>query len=330
MPESLVEEALSLSKEGFRVFPVHSPQGNGCSCRKARCNNRGKHPCTHHGVHDASADAKVVTQMWNSYPWANIAIATGNGLVVVDVDGPQGADSLKALGAPRTATSSTGRGQHFYYEGDAGCRTKLAPGIDIRGQGGYVIAPPSRHANGAAYTWSRPLSEGIASAPEWVNHRRKASRAHETLASPAHPDLKHWPEGERNDRLFRHPAAMRALGMSPAEIAAALPKANAERCHPPLDPGEVAQIAKSAGQRPEGRCVDRRLLTLGLGPYAIAIYVALHSYTNCANRCFPSITTLAKATRMSRDTAIRAIKTLESAGFIRVERTRKHNVYTLL
>ena len=128
------------------------------------CVAGAKVPATTHGLHDATTDRDVIRQWWERWPRANVAIRTGavSGLVVLDVDGPEGFASLKALEArhgalPRTYTVSTPRGGlHFYFAHPGGTipnsAGKIAPGIDLRGDGGYVVAPPSVLTGRGSYT----------------------------------------------------------------------------------------------------------------------------------------------------------------------------------
>ena len=137
---------------------------------------KGKRPLTDHGYKDASTDASTIGQAWTRNPDANVGLVTGS-LIVVDVDGPEGAKSLEALEAQHeplapTLSASTGRGVHRYYRCPEGVTIgnsagKLGVGLDVRGKGGYVIAPPSVHASGKRYEW---IAEGvpIAELPEWI------------------------------------------------------------------------------------------------------------------------------------------------------------------
>lgn len=141
---------------------------------------QGKSPLCPHGFNDASAD-KVVLQEWNKqFPDCNIGMPTGaiNNIFVVDVDGKSGAQSITALenayGKLNAPTVSTGKGKHLYFKMpediaiNCSVRT-VAPGIDIRGNGGYVVAPPSIHSNGNRYQWENfDFSQGFPTAPEWL------------------------------------------------------------------------------------------------------------------------------------------------------------------
>jgi hypothetical protein len=155
---STARVAVALARRGWRVFP--------CS---------GKLPLTEHGCKDATEDTDKVREWWTRFPSANVAIATGRGLLVVDIDGEQGRASLELLEQrhaplPRTLTAKTGGGGlHLYFHlvtqlgNTAG---KLGPGIDTRGDGGYVIAPPSIHSSGQRYEWDQ--NEEMAAAPPWL------------------------------------------------------------------------------------------------------------------------------------------------------------------
>lgn len=169
--------ALGYARRGWPVFPCHAPVGRGCTCPAgAGCASVGKHPRTRHGLHDASTDAGTIKAWWRTWPRANVGIRTGEGLVVVDIDPAHGgAASIEALEAkhgrlPATlAVRTGGAGLHLYFAVEKAVRNSagaLGPGIDVRGEGGYVVAPPSRHVSGAAYRWSGVGS--LAPMPTWV------------------------------------------------------------------------------------------------------------------------------------------------------------------
>lgn len=170
-PGAMVEAALDLTRLG-PVFP--------CS---------DKRPLTERGYKDGTTDPGQIAEWWGAWPEANVALATG-GLIVLDVDGPDGEQTLAALEAeggplPATLEARTGRGRHLYYRSPqgavigntAGSRGRgLGKGLDVRGQGGYVIAPPSVHAEtGRPYAWVDP-GVPLATLPEWVAARLEKPR----------------------------------------------------------------------------------------------------------------------------------------------------------
>lgn len=169
---------------GFAVMPVHgiNPITKKCTCGKDQCNTpdhrgkvqAGKHPWTINGLKNASSNIDAIETLWNLKKHSNIGIVTGpiSGIFVLDIDGPQGESSLQLYGAlPETLTSFTGNGRHLVFKYPskkvytrAG---KFAPGLDIRGEGGYIVAPPSVHANGSVYQWIDDAVP-IAEAPSWL------------------------------------------------------------------------------------------------------------------------------------------------------------------
>src|SRR5690606_31866218 len=112
-----IDQVLSLSRRDWKLFPVFEPAGLGaCSCGKTDCNRPAKHPRTAHGLKDATTDPEQLQRWWAQWPSANVGLATGavSGLFVIDVDGPAGDLSLKALelrhGAlPPTLVATSGR-----------------------------------------------------------------------------------------------------------------------------------------------------------------------------------------------------------------------------
>ena len=160
----LLQVALRYADHGWPVLPVHTPRVSGCSCPAVDCGSPGKHPRTARGVHDASTDADRIRTWWQRWPDANVAVATGaaSGLLVVDVDLPDGPASLARLVADRgplpatceQRTGSGGRQLLFVHPGEpVGNRARLQPGIDVRGDGGYIVVPPSAHPSGHRYRW---------------------------------------------------------------------------------------------------------------------------------------------------------------------------------
>jgi len=157
---------------GFSIFPCHGVNNNlRCTCGKYPCGDcnksAGKHPYTAHGCKDASNDAMVVEKLFNHRTDLNIAIATGapSGVFVLDIDCE---DSLAGYELPHTLTTTTGRGRHLYFkmpDFEVKNAVGILPKVDIRGTGGYVIAPPSRHYSGAIYNSNEA---GIADAPDWL------------------------------------------------------------------------------------------------------------------------------------------------------------------
>ena len=165
----MLEHALQYAGRGWRVFPTHTPTAGGCSCGRPTCTDVGKHPRIKAWQKAATTDAAQIHKWWTKWPSANIGIATGQGLIVLDLDGREEFLRFQAIaqasgGLPPTLVARTGRGLHLYLSGSIGGSHKV-DGLLVRGDGGYVIAPPSRHANGSTYQW---LNQNASSpAPAW-------------------------------------------------------------------------------------------------------------------------------------------------------------------
>jgi hypothetical protein len=163
----MMDSALKYAAMGLSVFPVHEPVGiDKCSCGKDGC--KGKHPRTPNGCTDATTDLDQIKKWWTQWPNANIGIATGNGIGVVDLDGPEGLASGGRMGLSSPVTTITGRGKQLWYRVPEGQKLvtrraeKIADGVDTRGTGGYVLVPPSLHPNGKRYCWAgSPIVLGL-------------------------------------------------------------------------------------------------------------------------------------------------------------------------
>jgi hypothetical protein len=166
---TLVDHALMLAERGLAVFPLKQ---------------RDKVPATRHGFKNATTDRATIQAHWEDWPEQNIGIATGelSGVFVLDVDGEDGEYSLAKLcqkhgPLPATVEAITGKGRHLYFrwaDGLGSTAKRLGPGLDTRGNGGYVVAPPSLHPNGRAYRWSVDSSDEFADAPDWLLELLKA------------------------------------------------------------------------------------------------------------------------------------------------------------
>ena len=221
-----LSRALRYASNGLAVLPLHTIRGGRCDCSlAAKCDHPGKHPRTPNGVKDASTDRKTIKSWWNSWPDANIGIATGrpSNIFVLDVDGDIGKASLKVLKAkhghlPKTVTVRTGKGRHLYFRCDsARVRNsvgRLGEGIDVRGDGGYVVAGGSVHVSGVEYEFfhQRGLDEiGIAASPDWLLglvHKDLSNRIETTEAANIDP----IPEGKLDRaRSYADSALLREL-----------------------------------------------------------------------------------------------------------------------
>lgn len=191
-----MDAALTLTRRGWRVFPLHSPKigakGCKCSCCCLECDNVGKHPRTLHGLKDGTVDEPQIREWWGKWAEANVGIVTGaeSGLVVIDVDDRKdGAETLADLEEengrlPDTAEVETGGGgRHILFKhpggriantvGTSGERA-LGRGLDCRGDGGYIVAVTSLHESGRRYLWRKgysPDETPIAEMPKWLIDR---------------------------------------------------------------------------------------------------------------------------------------------------------------
>jgi hypothetical protein len=198
--------------------------------------------------------------LWRArWPEANIGIVTGtvSGLVVLDVDPEKGGEaSLAALEAafgPLPATLSVrtgGGGQHLYFRHPGEpvpCAVGLRAGLDVRGDGGYVVAPPSIHPSGRTYRFDGEAGCEPAPLPGWL-----FALLAEARRRPGHP-IGWWRrllreglrEGERNTRLASLAGLLLRHGLEPGVVEELLQGWNLGRCRPPLPPEEVARIVAS-------------------------------------------------------------------------------------
>lgn len=264
---STVNAVLSYASRGIPVFP----------CKP------DKRPWTEHGFKDATTDEAQLRSWWNVYPGALIGLPTGeaSGILALDIDtknGARGEESLKALVAQHGQLPLTGvvrtrsGGRHFYFAAAPGVRNsqgKIGPGIDVRAEGGYIIAPPSP---GYAFIAG---TEGIAlaSAPDWLIAMATDNPEPQQLSTII-TTTRNAPIGDVHKRarayLAKMPAAVSGSGGSNPTYAAAvalvhqfeLSAADAlallttdynPRCSPPWSDAELRHKVEDAVNKPHNK-----------------------------------------------------------------------------
>lgn len=240
----MLESALRYAAAGLAVFPVRFKR---------------KEPATPNGFKSATTDPEQIKKWWGQPPGDknNIGITAGavsGNLVVIDIDKSDKKDGyqffsewLDKYGAlPETAAAVTGSGgMHLLFRSEQPEKSRIGiyPGIDIRAEGSYIVAPPSLHPNGQTYQWEKDIAHGIA-------------QADTNVLAFLHPleDLEHntfdmpelIPEGERNRTLFAAACSMRDKDFGKESILASIRAENQKKCAPPLEDKEVQAIVRSA------------------------------------------------------------------------------------
>jgi putative DNA primase/helicase len=289
----LAMAAQAYAKRGWAVLPLHNPTASGCSCRDKSCDHTGKHPRTKHGGKDARVDPDTLKAWWAKWPDASIGIQTGSasGVIVIDIDDRHGGfQSLERLEKIRgalpkcPAVHSGGGGRHLYFAApDFLVKNKVSieDGIDIRGDGGYIVGPPSLHAGGKHYCWVDGLDLDqvpLPPLPDWLQVLLLTGRRRKNTKQPGR-----IPEGRRNARLASMAGTMRRRGLSETAIAAALKVTNAELCAPPLPEVEVSAVATSIARYPVGPDIEE----IGLvKPLADAILLSNHFAQDAGGRLY--------------------------------------------
>lgn len=247
------EAAVDYVKRGWAVFPLVE---------------RDKIPAVQGGFKAATHDLEQIEAAWRVRPSMNVGIATGsasNGLVVIDldVDPNKGEDGLETLrlwerehgDLPETVTAITGSGgMHLYYI----CNTPIAcsvdneKGVDIRGDGGYVVAPPSVHPNGRAYEWeNHPDDYSVAKANDNVYAFIRSIQG-ERKRGDKFKLPNRIGSGKRNDTLYKQACSLQSMGYDDDLIFATIETTNQHKCDPPLPLREVRQIVNQALQHEKG------------------------------------------------------------------------------
>ncbi len=245
-PSPTFEAAERYLARGWSVLPVRP---------------REKRPLLRWEALQSKAPSKEQVEVWyRRWPDANVGIVTGeiSNLIVIDVDPEHGGgDALERLErrhGPLPATVeaiSGGGGRHLYFAHPGTPlrnRAGLVQGVDLRGDGGYIVAPPSIHPSGNPYVWREghsPDEMTLAPLPRWLYGALSGARAGRALGDWRRLVREGVPEGERNATIASLTGHLLWHGVDP-EVALELMLAwNRMRCHPPLDDAEVAQVVAS-------------------------------------------------------------------------------------
>jgi hypothetical protein len=242
----LTKAALDYCRLGWSVVPIES---------------RGKRPLIRWQVHQyRCAEPPEIGEWFSRWPDANIGVVTGivSRIVVLDIDPRHGADDSLAQWqrdhgpiAETAEVRTGGGGRHLYFTHPGEVihnRVGIAPGIDLRGDGGYVVAPPSVHACGEPYRWERsPDVCRLAPLPDWLIPSASGDGAHHEHR------LAHWrrllregvAEGGRNDAIASLAGHLLWHGVDPEVTLELMLSWNAARCRPPLDADEVVRTVES-------------------------------------------------------------------------------------
>jgi len=266
MAASMVGKAAEwYGRKGYPVIPLHSITPDGCTCCRSECDSPGKHPLILRWPENASRAATVIRFWWRRWPEANVGLVTGaaSGLVVLDVDVRHGGHhSLEELerqhgDLPKTVEAETGSsGRHILFK-HPGTRVSnsaglLGPGLDVRGDGGYIVVPPSLHACGRRYAWDptrHPAHIEPASLPPWLLKALtqpkipKESSIKEPV--PGFPPIVDVSEGQRNTTLTRLTGYLLSHRISMDVSIELLKSWNALNCRPPLTEDEVMRTIDS-------------------------------------------------------------------------------------
>jgi hypothetical protein len=254
-----IQDLQSLTERGFTLFP---------------CRPRSKHPAIPGWPDAATCDMSRIATWAEEHEDCNWGIATGakSGIFVLDVDrkppsnGETAIDGFAAVAEwsaehldtnwLRTASIRTAHGTHLLFaypqEREISCSVgALAPGIDVRGWHGFVMAPGSIHPDGPIYKWAN--DEPIRPAPGWLLEKIRLADTRSTAANDAARNISGNQEakikcGCRNTTFASLAGAMRRRGVGRAAIEAALLVVNRDQCEVPLSESEVRSIAQSVSR----------------------------------------------------------------------------------
>jgi Bifunctional DNA primase/polymerase, N-terminal/Primase C terminal 1 (PriCT-1) len=280
LTQTVLDCAMHYSRLGLAVLPLHYPvsnkDGSVCSCGRSNCTSPAKHPVGHlvsNGTKNSTTEPQLLERWFKGTSW-NVGIVTGSksGIIAADVDPRHGGDETIAKleqengRLPRTWQFLTGGGGHHSLFRPPGgivpnSAGKLGAGVDIRGENGFIVAPPSLHICGRPYAISvdhHPEDIPLAEPPPWLTALVKSD-------APVRVSTQEWrkrigsifPEGQRNDSLTRVCGHLLAHGIDRHVCLDIILSLNATHCTPPLSEPEILNIVASITMRELARKAPR-------------------------------------------------------------------------
>lgn len=273
-----IDYAFLYLEKGLGVIPIYEPVNGKCSCGNSECRAPGKHPRIKEWQKNFATTREQIIDWFERWPNTNIAIVTGKYPTVIDYDfqngGEDSYEKIKGLiGESNTPTVVTGRGFHQYFcnEGDPlGSKIGLLPGVDIKSDGGYVVAPPSRHFLGTAYEWKTDktiFNMNPADFPLSVLSLKTKQNSQ--------PKNELVPEGGRNAALFQLACSLRAKGHEQEEILAKIMKFRDEQCDSGkhnISDSELVGIAERASKYEKGAPLQNHPFVVHEGKISHSIF----------------------------------------------------------
>jgi replicative DNA helicase len=245
-PPVILERARDYVRRGFSVLPLEL---------------RGKRPLVTWKEFQSRRPTDEELVSWFTSDASNLGIVTGaiSGITVIDCDSGEATRLASKMGLPVSPQVKTGKGWHFYYAYEPGVgnfqKRDDLPGIDLRGDGGYVVAPPSVHESGVVYRWEGE-SRTLPPLPQWILARQvQVQTSAQVVKMPIARLFEGASEGFRNDSLTRLVGSV--AGSTSIEVALQLALLwGMHRCTPPMDPREIQATVRSVYQRERSKQSD--------------------------------------------------------------------------
>lgn len=267
-----LEDALTYLDMGWCVYPAHGVDllTGACTCGRLDCPCPGKHPVGQWIDFQRRFPTTQEVKTWFSTLQCNVGMVTGSisGIVVVDVDGREGISTVRELGLKPTLVSRTGSGGYHYFYSSKGSstyptRTRALPGIDIRGEGGYVVLPPSLHRSGNYYRWERTANLSPFDPTPFERHLDRNLLNHNGNTSTVWVEdlIGGVSEGSRNISAAKLAGRYYRLGLTPSEVWTLMMAWN-DRNDPPLPVNELRLTVSYIGKKHEEVAVPVQIRTL--------------------------------------------------------------------